>query len=302
VDAGLTVANRLAFLLNLDAERELAGDPVDVFAALEHRPELAVALRDLVGDAPRVARTSRESRALEGRVGRAWCPTPRALAALSDAGVERPAAPSLDVLRRVNDRRFSIETLREGPYQAWFAATPEEARAHLARPSPTGRFLLKHPLGFAGRGRLVAASLDEKTSRFVDASIERFGGVSIEPLYDRTLDVAIHGYVARDGAQTFGEPTIAEVTGGGTYACSRRAHPGELTDIDETALREESAHVANVLAAASFFGPFGLDGFRFVSKGREFLAPRCEINARYTMGWATGMGDRRPDLDMSGKN
>jgi hypothetical protein len=298
----LTVATGFAFLLNLDAERELAGDAVDVFAALEHRPELAFALRDLLSDAPLVTRRSRESRFLGGRMGRAWCPTPRALLALSEAGVEVPAAPSLDVLRRVNDRRFSIEHLREGPYEAWFTSSSEEARARLAHPSPTGRFLLKHPLGFAGRGRLVAASFDEKTSRFVEASVERFGGVSIEPLYGRTLDVAIHGYVTPSGNHTLGEPTIAEVTRGGTYTSSRRASPGELTDVEETCLREEAAHVANVLAAASFFGPFGLDGFRFVSKGREFLAPRCEINARYTMGWATGMGDRRPDLDVSGKN
>jgi hypothetical protein len=29
------------------------------------------------------------------------------------------------------------------------------------------------------------------------------------------------------------------------------------------------------------------------------LDARCEINARYSMGWAIGMGEMRPDLDPS---
>jgi hypothetical protein len=46
-----------------------------------------------------------------------------------------------------------------------------------------------------------------------------------------------------------------------------------------------------------YFGPFGIDGFRWRWAGRTGLRPRCEINARYTIGWAIGMGDRRPDFD-----
>ena len=38
--------------------------------------------------------------------GFAWCPTPRAVEQLSDAGVLSPLAPSMEVLRRVNHRAF----------------------------------------------------------------------------------------------------------------------------------------------------------------------------------------------------
>jgi hypothetical protein len=56
--------------------------------------------------------------------------------------------------------------------------------------------------------------------------------------------------------------------------------------------------VAQALLEAGYFGPFGIDAFRWVDRaGVERFNPRCEINARYSMGWAVGMGSRRPDLD-----
>ena len=38
---------------------------------------------------------------------------------------------------------------------------------------------------------------------------------------------------------------------------------------------------------------FGIDAFTWIDNaGRKRLLPRCEINARFSMGWAIGMGQK----------
>jgi len=242
-----------------------------------------------------------------GCSGIAWCPTPRAIETLVKAGARPPSAPPVTVLRAVNDRRFSIASLLpDAPYRPVFLSGEAAARRAFDAPSPTGRYLLRQPLGFAGRGRLVTTGFNDRVARFVARSIARFGGVSIEPLYDRTLDASIHGFLSESGDAVIGAPVITEVSNGGVFQGVRRAAEtaeasfGELgqalTANESRALRAEAERVASLLHGAGYFGPFGLDGFRYVFGGVTFFAPRCEINARYTMGWATGMGDVRPDL------
>jgi hypothetical protein len=49
---------------------------------------------------------------------------------------------------------------------------------------------------------------------------------------------------------------------------------------------------------AGYYGPFGIDAFRWRDQnGKQQWNPRCEINARYSMGWSIGMGQSRPDLE-----
>jgi hypothetical protein len=288
----------IAFLLNLDVERELAGTPADPFRSIEDRPELRAALAPLVHRCRVIERDDARRRTLAGFVGRAWSPSPRALETLSACGATKPPAPSLEVLRRVNDKAFSAEALPEiDPSTApRVARTIEEAREVFA--SAGGHLLLKRPFGFAGRGRLAAAPNDARLLAFTASSIERFGSVIIEPLLERTLDVALHGFIARDGELTLGEPTIADVDRGGVHHGSRRARADELVQAERSVLLDEGARVGEALAASGYFGPFGIDGFRFEdASGRLRFRPRCEINARYTMGWAVGMGDERPDLE-----
>ena len=51
------------------------------------------------------------------------------------------------------------------------------------------------------------------------------------------------------------------------------------------------------LREAGYFGPFGVDAFAWEDElGARRFQPRCEVNARYSMGWAAGMGALRPDL------
>ena len=66
----------------------------------------------------------------------------------------------------------------------------------------------------------------------------------------------------------------------------------------EPGLRAELVRVAEALRGAGYFGPFGIDAFTWEGEGGTVhLHRRSEINARYSMGWAVGMGDARPDLE-----
>lgn len=51
-------------------------------------------------------------------------------------------------------------------------------------------------------------------------------------------------------------------------------------------LADEVERTARALAAAGYFGPFGIDGFSYrQADGGVAFNPRCEINARFTMGY-----------------
>ena len=58
-------------------------------------------------------------------------------------------------------------------------------------------------------------------------------------------------------------------------------------------MRVERERVASALRQAGYFGPFGIDGYTYRGPGGAVcLQPRSEINARYSMGFAVGMGQR----------
>jgi len=233
-----------------------------------------------------------------GLLGRAWCPTPGALAALARAGARPPAAPPLAVLRRVNHRRFSAElgTCLAGARYVLARAELDDA---LAGPSPTGLWLLRRPFGFAGRGRLRVdpERLDAATERWIEATLAAGEGLEAAPWVERAGDFALHGFVAASGT-TLGEPTAQRCDERGAWIASALALPGELSAGERAALFAAAEEAAAALRGAGYYGPFGVDAFRYRdARGAPAWNPRCEINARYSMGWAVGMGERRPDLD-----
>ena len=163
--------------------------------------------------------------------------------------------------------------------------------------SPTDRWLLKRPLAFAGRGRRRVARgvLVAADASWVRASFARGEGLQVEPWVDRAGDFALHGFVARDGAVTLGDPTRQECDETGAWKASARTDDLDAAELD--ALTRSATRAANALTAAGYFGPFGVDAFRWRHGAHVVWNSQCELNARYSMGWATGMGSRRPDLD-----
>jgi hypothetical protein len=70
------------------------------------------------------------------------------------------------------------------------------------------------------------------------------------------------------------------------------AESGELHEDELAALNETFERAAEALRGAGYFGPFGIDAFRYLdAQNVERFHPLGEINARYSMGWLIGMAE-----------
>ncbi len=296
------MVTRCAWVLNFDAEDELAvPNRVTSSRALESmRAALVALVRDLLQPNDVIVR--RDTRLEPGSfLGRAWCPTPHALRLLTAAGARPLASPSFEILRRVNHRAFSAELGQTLP-GARFVRTRAELDATLAQEERL--WLLKRPFGFAGRGRLrvMSGALLADEELWIEASLRTGEGLQVEPLARRSADFALHGYVTRGRAVVLGVPTSQECEATGAWKSSLRVAEGALSLEEHAALTRAANEAGLALAKAGYFGPFGVDAFRWSTAGGEArFNPRCEINARYSMGWTTGMGTLRPDLTPGGE-
>jgi hypothetical protein len=283
VPAGRAAGPR-AWVANLDAEDELARGAAYRPPNRETRAAFAARLRAAGLPAPGdvVLDAGEDERAARGLPGLAFMPTPWALARLRAAGADPPDdAPGLDVLRAANTRGIVPARL-----PGWAIARDlHGARALLARPSPTGRWLCKRLLGSAGRGhRVVAAgALTPLDEAWIEASLRRTGGIDVSPLVERTADFALHGTIA--GAEVrLGAPTVQHVDAHRHWRSSRAAAAGELTADEARALAAAAQEAAQALVGLGYRGPFGVDAFRYLLDGAERFCPRIEVNARLSMG------------------
>ncbi len=284
----------LAWALNLDAELELArplgyGPSARVLAFVRARRE---ALRPWLAPGDVIVGPDVAPGSLRGLRGQAWCPTPSARRALERAGASAPVAPDFEVLRRVNQRGFCAELGQTLP-GARYARDAAEVEALVRGPSPSGAWLLKRPYGFVGRGRLRvgAGPLGDAERAWVLASLRGGEGLQIEPWVDRAGDFGLHGWLGVGGEWRLGSPTEQHCDERGAWVASRPAPAESLAAPERDALLAEGARAAEALALAGYFGPFNLDAFRWRGPdGATRFNPRCEINARYSMGWAVGMG------------
>jgi hypothetical protein len=302
-----------AWFLNFDADEELASPAgyTPRRAVIERFAGLAEEVRGLLrpGDVVVPEAAAQGGFRVGGDVvGRAFCPTPRALKALAKVGAIATPAPPIEVLRAVNHRSFSARLGQTLP-GARFVRSIEELEEVIAGPSPTGKFLAKRPFGFAGRGRRVVQAIregrralaEDPARSFLEASLRAGEGLQVEPLVERAGDFGLHGFVARSGKVSFGAVTRQICDATGAWKGSERA--GDLSEEELRALEAEAEMAAQALRAAGYFGPFGIDAFRWIDEsGRARWNPRCEINARYSMGWPVGMGELRPDLEEEGEN
>jgi len=279
--------------LNFDAEEELASPVARKTASAAMTARLA-SLADravgLVAPGDLVVRDGVDAR---GFVGRAWCPTPSALDRLARAGAEAPIAPSLEILRRANDRAFSAELGQTLPGAA-LATSRVEVERMVAR---GGDWLMKRAFGFAGRGRrkVHAGTLVEADARWVDASF-REGALQVEPWVECLTDFALHGHLDERGALRLGAPTAQRCDAYGAWQLSELARSDDLSPDEASALTREATAAARALHAIGYHGPFGVDAYRWrdPETSSALFNPRGEINARYSMGWSVGMRGWRP--------
>lgn len=279
------MAAGLAWHLNLDADRELQD-------AARYRPtvlgearvrELIGRMADLVG--PEDVWLGSGSQ-VAGRRVVAFCPTPSALRYIQALGLPVPAAPAYAILRAVNDRGFCAG-LGHGLEGACFARDMAQLCAQLASPTASGWYVIKRAFSFAGREqrRVPVGVVDEQTRRFVSRSFARGEGVQVEPWVERLADFSCHGYLTRTGRLLEGIARQQHCDAYGRFLRMSTQAP-LLTPPEHSALVDTLRETANALTAAGYFGPFGVDGFRYKRTGQDTaFNPRCEINARLTMGY-----------------
>src|SRR5207247_1382657 len=129
-----------------------------------------------------------------------------------------------------------------------------------------GQWLIRRPHGFAGRGRRIvsSAALNDTIAAWIAASLDRFGALDVAPLVDRRGDFALHGFIARGGSVELGVPTRQLCDARGSWQGSERAPDSALEARERAALHSAAESAADALRAAGYFGPFGIDAFRWI--------------------------------------
>lgn len=291
---------RFAWVLNFDADLELArpGAITPTDARRARMVELVEKVRGLMVEGDIVLDGAAPNAGMR-YLGNAFCPTPSALKKLAAMGARVPPFPTLDVLRRVNHRRFSAEL--GPPLEGLLEIRSDvELQQGLARHAPRGYWLLKKPFGFSGQGQLRVGegSVPDVAAAFVKSTFRDAESLWMEPWHERVLDVSLHGYLSLENELTLGDVIVSEIDERGAWKGSRRADEGELSLEETIALEDAAKRGAHALRKAGYFGPFNVDAFRYRQPdGGTAFHPACEINARYTMAWALGMGRRRPDRE-----
>ena len=287
---------KFAWVLNLDAELELSRlkfEYVPRTKLVQQLETYGQGSRALLGPGDVLVEPAIRQRASEF-VGRAWCPTPLALARMAAAGIEPEPHPAAAVLRRVNHRLFAHQAGGGLPEQAYFTEREplEELLRRAERP-----WLLKRPLAFAGRGQMrFYGSISDKQWSWLDVSLAQ-DGLIVEPLVTPTLEVSLHGFVWQTGRFELGRVCVQEVTERGVFRGLRLALAGELEPAESARLFEQAERVAGLLHEAGYFGPFGIDAYRYRLGEAYAFCALGEINARYTMGFAIGFP--RPTTELS---
>jgi hypothetical protein len=295
------------WLFNLDAELELARSggpyqtPLRVAQALAPMLERAKALM-APGDAsldpltpPRRA-TPTSAPSPQRPLGCAWCPTPSALDRLRRAGAELPPTPGVDVLRRVNHRRFALD-LGGGAPGARFVSDEKALAEALAEPCPA--WLFKRAYSFAGRGQRRIIGLPSPDDRRWLADSLRLGGFVAEPWLELVRELSIHGLIDPSGRFVLGGICVQETNAHRAWVSTRLALADDLSPAQASQLRARAETVAQALITAGYFGPFGIDAYLFrTSSAPTQLNPLSELNARYSMGFPTG----RPEFPVESSN
>lgn len=301
------------WVLNLDAEIELqrvqtwltAGRSLDTFSYTTAKPtqhlidSYAQRFASLLPtNAVVQVGEARIPAKFQGSPGLCWCPTPSALARLRRNGTRPIVCATPQVLIEVNHRRFCAALGQTLP-DAQFVETVDEMNALLSRPSPTGEWLCKRPLGFAGRGqRRIAAEEGvrlhsrEDNLRWLMESVPQ-GGLQIEPHVSIVAEFSLHGLVRRNGRHSLGQVCQQQVDEHRAWSGATAVLSYPLSTAQRQQLQDETERVAVALTSAGYFGPFSVDSYVWqAAVGEQRLNPRSEINARMTMAYPVGMGSQ----------
>ncbi len=178
------------------------------------------------------------------------------------------------------------------------------------------RAMLKAPWSGSGRGvhPVQQSPISAKTQAWIRRTLERQGGVEVEPYYEKVQDLAFEFWAEAGGVRYEGL-SIFETTAGGVYAGNLVANKEEkerrLAQYVALALVDEARERLEALLSTSglpswYNGPLGIDLMIVRNQGADIadrpaysLHPLVEINLRMTMGWvALQLKNELPDDEM----
>jgi hypothetical protein len=92
---------------------------------------------------------------------------------------------------------------------------------------------------------------------------------------------------------------VQQVSERGVFRGVRLVEPGEISDAERGALQERAELTSKSLIRAGYFGPFGIDAYRYEGDGGSGFCALSEINARYTMGFSVGFPRHPSELRLA---
>jgi len=198
----------------------------------------------------------------------------------------RPASrPPLDVVKRVNGRRFAAKVERElfgGDEVLGVFDAPGEIEACIASRPQEEELLLKSEHGNAGLGnrRLRSSSLSQSDREVLRRMLAEDACVLVEKWRNRALDIAT--VFELDPAGTVKGLYAYEVvnTADGAYIGSIFDHGSEAIEPWLPSVTDVALKIAERLAREGYFGPVCLDHFVWLEGGDRRLRPLADLNAR----------------------
>lgn len=289
----------IAWVLNLDAEEEYARGKgytpkqrMHKIARLQARALTGSLIQpqDMIIDARNLEENKGKARGIRGL---AWSPTPWAQTQLHNANAKVPQPPSLKVLQLVNSKFFAQGIETDAPQLKKHLEHSVDGILNSLSQMPEKSWLLRRPFGVAGRGRLLLQGEPQsnKELRWLIASIE-MGPMVMEPEVHIILEVSTCGWIDNKGDVRWAAPCYQEVDKNGAWVRTLPIPSGKLTDLELEHLQAGADDAVQALIDAGYWGPFSVDAFEYESgDGEESWNTLGEINARFTMGWATAFGN-----------
>ncbi len=207
-------------------------------------------------------------------------------AAQIDLRYTRPTPhPPLDVVKRVNGRRFAAKLERElfeddgilGIFD-----TPDEIEACVSARPPEQEWLLKSEHGNASLGnrRFRSSRLSRSDREVIRRLLAEDACVLVEKWRKRVLDIATVFELDSDG--TVKDLYAYEVvnTADGAYIGSIFDRGSETLEPWLPAVSDVALQVAERLAEEGYFGPVCLDHFVWLEGGDRRLRRLADLNAR----------------------
>lgn len=194
--------------------------------------------------------------------------------------------PPVDLVREVNDKRFSHRLEKRLGIDLPHSCVVESLdQFRAAVENCIYPWVLKHPLGFSGRERVVgkAGLISDSAWGWARRKFSHGWTLVFEPWAEPRQDFSLHFTIERDGTSQFVGHCELVSDPGGVYRGNRVI----ASSLPDPEAMQWGHRVVRELAELGYWGPVGIDAFSGFLGELAVLRPLLEINARYSFGRLT---------------